>query len=697
MSERADLLVEIGTEELPPLALAALGRAFFDQVLDGLEGESLGLDREASRWFATPRRLAVLVAGLEARQPDITAERTGPSVDVAFDADGKPTKAAEGFARSVGASVENLYRIETDKGEKLAYEFTEKGKAARDLIPEVVAKALEKLPVPRRMRWGEGDATFVRPVHWIVMLHGADVVPARLFGSDAGRATRGHRFHHPGPVELAGAADYEKALEKAFVIADLPGRRRLIAGQVEAAAAEVGGESAASDGLLDEVAALTEWPSAIRGKFDERFLALPREVITTTLEHHQKFFPVRGRDGALSEHFIGIANLQSRDPAVVREGYERVIRPRLADARFFYEQDRETSLAERLPDLEGMLFQRQLGSLLDKTRRNMHLSRHVAEALDMDPAQAVRAAELAKCDLVTLMVGEFPELQGTMGGYYAAHDGEPDRVATAVAEHYRPRFAGDGIPQSACGRVAALADKTDTLVGIFAAGLKPTGTKDPFSLRRQALGVCRILIEGELDVDLAGVVDEAAAQMPGEVTADADVRAEVLDYIMERLRGYYAEQGVSHDVFEAVLATRPTRLPDFDRRVRACRAFRALPEAAALASANKRIRNILRQAESVDGARVDGALLEAGEEKALAEAVADKHRAIEPLLAGRDYERALTELAALRSPVDAFFDNVMVMAEDEAVRRNRLALLASMNRMFLAIADVSRLELGEAS
>jgi glycyl-tRNA synthetase beta chain len=696
MSDRADLLVEVGTEELPPAALGDLGRAFFDGMLDGLAEARLDFDRESSRWFATPRRLAVRVAGLEGRQADRETERRGPAVKAAFDDDGNPTKAAEGFARSVGAAVADLDRKATDKGEYLVYQLVEPGRTVAEILPGLLRDVLERLPTPRRMRWGAGDAAFVRPVHWLVLLHGSDVVPGEVFGISAGCASRGHRFHHPEPVELASAADYEAALEKACVVAGLAERRRRIAEQVDQAAAGLGGESAAGPGLLDEVAALTEWPVAIAGRFDRAFLALPPEVITTTLEHHQAFFPVRSKDGELTEHFVGVANLESRDPAVVRQGYERVIRPRLADARFFFEQDRRQTLAGRLPALEGMLFQKDLGTLRQKTRRNQSLAGHIAGLLGTDPAGPERAAELAKCDLVTLMVGEFPELQGTMGRYYAGFDGEDAEVARTVEEHYKPRFAGDTIPGSMTGRIVAVADKVDTLTGIFAAGLKPTGAKDPFSLRRQALGVCRILIEGELDLDLASLIEQAAAGLEGQLAVSAEVRDEVLDYCMERLRGYYADRGVSHDVFEAVLATRPTRLMDFDRRVAACRAFRALPEAAALAAANKRIRNILRQAGELDGTQVDGALVEAGEERALADAVEDKSRSIEPLMAEREYERALTELAGLRDTVDAFFDHVMVMAEDERLRRNRLALLARMNRMFLDIADVSRLDLEES-
>lgn len=696
MSEHADLLVEIGTEELPPAALGDLGREFHEAVVKGLKAESLEADYANSRWFATPRRLALLVPGLAASQPDSSGTRTGPSVDVAYDDAGNPTRAAEGFASSVGARVQDLKTVDAGKGRKLAYEFMEKGKPAAELIPDIVEKALQKLPVPRRMRWGDGDATFVRPVHWIVMLLGEEVIPATIYGIAADRLTRGHRFHHPDPVTLGRAGDYEAALEKAHVIADLAKRRDRIAAQVADAAKAVGGEPVASRALLDEVAALTEWPVAIAGRFDRVFLELPPEVITTTLEHHQAFFPVRSPEGDLTEHFVGVANLESRNPAVVRQGYERVIRPRLSDARFFFEQDRRTSLADRLPALEGMLFQKDLGTLTDKTRRNRRLAGQIAGLLGKDSAAPERAAELAKCDLVTLMVGEFPELQGTMGRYYAGFDGEEDEVARAIEEHYRPRFAGDVIPESLAGRITAVADKVDTLTGIFAAGLKPTGAKDPFSLRRQALGVCRILIEGELDLDLEALIKEAAAGLEGQLAVPDGVQAEVLDYCMERLRGYYAERGVGHDVFEAVLATRPTRLLDFDRRLKACRAFRALPEAAALAAANKRIRNILKQAGELDGAKVDSALVEAGEERALADAVEQKSRSIEPLLADREYERALTELAGLRETVDAFFDHVMVMAEDDRLRRNRLALLAKMNRMFLGIADVSRLELEES-
>lgn len=692
--QRASLLIELHTEELPPGSLRRLARGFFEQLGTRIKAAGLDFEENASRWYATPRRLAVLLADLAARQADHQQERRGPALSAAFDARGKPTKAAQGFARANATTVDALQRLETDKGAYLVYRDVVPGKSVHALLPDMARSALAQLPVAKPMRWGASEFEFVRPVHGVVALYGDELIEMSLFGIQARRESTGHRFHHPEPVSLALATDYEAALEKAFVIADFDRRRALIREQVARLAAH--GKAGSSDALLDEVTALTEWPVAIACDFDARFLELPPEVIVTTLEHHQRFFPVLDASGNPTRHFIAVANLASKEPDVVRSGFERVVRPRLADAAFFYEQDRKTPLAERRSALKGMLFQQQLGSLFDKSERVTALCRAIASTLEVDKPAIERAAELSKCDLTTRMVGEFPELQGTMGRYYAQHDGETQGVAQAIAEHYRPRFSGDAIPASEAGRIVALADKLDTVCTVVRAAGKPTGNKDPFGLRRSALGIVRILIEGELDLDLALLIQQANAPItvPRE-SGDGD--KETLGFFMERLRGYYREQGVPVDVFEAVRATGTTRLLDFHRRLRACLVFRAKPEAASLAAANKRVRNILKKADGGYPENTNPALLEEQAEKALHSALSDKADLIRPLLAQTDYQQALTELAGLREPVDAFFDEVLVMADDDDLRGNRLALLAAMNAMFMSIADISRLDLEEAT
>lgn len=702
-AERRTLLVEVGTEELPPTALKALGMAFAHEIVTRLKAASLGGDYSERRWFATPRRLAVLIPGLALRQPDVGQTKAGPSVDVAFDEDGKPTKAAQGFARSAGVPVEDLKRIKTDKGERIAAETTEKGRPSVELIPEIVDNALKRLPVPKRMRWGSGEFAFVRPVHWVVMLLGEELIETSLYGLRTGRASAGHRFHHPGPVNLARAEDYEDALEAARVIADFSRRRDRIREQVEALAGHLEGDARLDQELLDEVTGLTEWPVAIAAEFDEAFLSLPPEVITTTLVHHQKFFPVLGPDGGATTRFIAVANVESRSPGTVRQGYERVIRPRLADAAFFYAQDRKTPLAGRRDALRGMQFQKKLGSLHDKSTRIAQLARRIAVGVDADAEAAGRAAELAKCDLTTLMVGEFPELQGVMGGYYAAHDGEPDAVTRAIAEHYRPRYAGDRLPAEVTGQVVAVADKLDTVCGIFLAGLRPTGNKDPFALRRASVGVLRILVESALALDLDELIGTACEEVATQagLSAGEEARREMRSFFLDRLRAWYRERGVRHDVVEAVLASGSTRPADIHRRIEAVGHFIGLPEAASLTTANKRIRNILRQAggdgwdaEPWDAQDWDAGALTESEELKLNEAVLEKRRALKPLLEKSDYRGALSELAGLKEAVDTFFDHVMVMTDDEELKRNRLALLAGTNRMFSQIADISRLEVG---
>jgi glycyl-tRNA synthetase beta chain len=689
MSDTRDLLIEIGTEELPPKALFDLALAFEKGIGDGLE--KAGLPIREMRRFATPRRLAVLIGDLPARQPDRRQERRGPALSAAF-ADGRPTKAAEGFARSCGITVADLQQLETDKGAWLVYVSIEPGAATADLIPGIVETALAGLPIPKRMRWGDRDDEFVRPVHWVVLLFGDEVIPAAIMGVRAGRETRGHRFHHPAPIRLSAPADYARQLvDPGKVIADFDARRDAVRAQAESVAAALRGAAVIKPALLDEVTALVEWPVALAGDFERRFLDVPAEALISTMQDNQRYFPVVDARGHLLPHFITIANLESRDSAQVRAGNERVIRPRFSDAEFFWNQDRKQPLADRQDALKHVIFQQRLGTLADKSNRVAALARFVAGHGRGNPDWAERAARLAKCDLLTQMVQEFPELQGIMGRYYAQHDREAPEVAQAQEEQYLPRFAGDRLPASLTGRALALADRLDTLVGIFAIGQPPSGAKDPFALRRAALGVLRTVIEGELDLDLSVALELAAADFEPALLADRVVHA-VFEFMMERLRGYYLEQGVRADTFEAVLECRPTRPLDFDRRVRAVDAFRQLPEAASLAAANKRIRNILKKIETALPFQVRPDLLVEDAERALAGQLVELSSEVVPLMESGLYGEALNRLARLREPVDAFFDRVLVMADDPALRDNRIALLNELGSLFLRVADFSRLQ-----
>jgi len=694
---RHDFLVEIGAEEMPPKSLATLGEAFRDGVVAGLE--AAGLSHGAVRAFFTPRRLAVQVVKLLDRQPEQRVERRGPPVKAAFDAAGKPTRAATAFAESCGVGVDDLTRIADDKGEFLFCRTTRAGELASKLLPGIVQAALDKLPIARRMRWGDGKSEFVRPVHWVVMLHGDAVVPGEILGITAGRMTHGHRFHTRKPIALRSPGGYLAALEKGYVRADHETRRARIHAEVVAAAEQEGGTALVDPAVLDEVAALTEWPVPLAGGFEPRFLELPPEVLVATMQDHQRYFPVRGADGALMPRFIAVANLESKDPAQVRAGNERVIRPRLADAAFFYAADRKASLASRCEALGAVTFQARLGSLADKAARVTALAGQIARVAGYEEGAVQRAAQLAKCDLLTDMVGEFPELQGVMGRYYARHDGETEEVAAAIAEQYLPRFAGDSLPATGAGLALAVADKLDTLVGIFAIGQKPTGTKDPYGLRRAALGVLRILIETGIALDLRELIrtalDSVAADVArlGSNPAPENLADEIYGYMMERLRAWYLEAGggVTTEMFDAVLDTRPASPLDFDQRLRALAAFLKLPDAAGLTAANKRIANILRKADGQPSPRVDPGLLTDPSERTLAAEVESLRQDVEPLVTARRYEDALARLATLRGPVDTFFDQVMVMTDDARVRANRLALLAALQRLFLHIANLSRL------
>ena len=690
MTGKHDLLIEIGTEELPPLSLRRLAESFKSSLSALLDEHEL--HHGPGHAYASPRRLAVHIEQVPLHQPDREVIRRGPALTAAFDEDGNPTRPAEGFARSCGVTVAELDQLETGKGSWLAWRMHETGKPTEDIIPELIERALRTLPTPRRMRWADCNEEFVRPVHWIVLLLGEKPVRATILGLAADRYTRGHRFHCNERLSVSSPAAYVEILEKqGHVLVDMDQRRDTIRTQVLAAAGNLGGNALIDEALLEEVTALVEWPSVITGAFDRRYLDIPSEALISSMQHHQKFFPVVDGNGELMPHFITVANIESRDPAMVKAGNERVIRPRLEDAAFFWNQDRKHPLQHRTTQLDTVTFQQQLGSLGDKQRRIEAIASFIAGAIGSSVEYAERAAALCKCDLLTSMVFEFPELQGVMGRYYATHDGEPAEVAAALDEQYQPRFAGDALPATRTGQALAIADRLDTLTGIFAIGQPPTGDKDPFGLRRAALGVLRIMIEHELDLDLHELIAIAAAIMPREVKA-ARITDELFDFMMERLRAYYLDAGYEGDVFEAVLARRPVRPVDFDQRMRAVKAFRNLPESESLASANKRIRNILRKSGSEIPSAYDNDLLQHGAEQDLARAMRELDMKVNPLFEHRVYTEALCALAALRDPIDRYFDSVMVMVDDPPLRHNRLALLNALSDLFLRVADISRLQ-----
>jgi len=695
MSATEDFLVEIGTEELPPKSLATLEQAFAGYVRDALAQAGLGHTRLSS--FATPRRLALLVSDLQCAQPPQKVEKRGPPVAVAFSSDGSPTRAAMAFAEGCGVPVEALGRVETAKGAWLFHSAETAGKPASDLLPAIVNAALAALPIPRRMRWGASDVEFVRPVHWVVMLLGDAVIPSPVLGITPGRETRGHRFHAQQPLSLAKPSDYSALLTgRGKVMPEFRLRRERVQQLADAAAQAAGGEAIYSEELLDEVTALVEWPVAITGSFDPEFLRLPEEVLTATLQGHQRYFPVRTPKGPLMPRFITMANLESREPDQVRQGNERVILPRLSDAAFFWDQDRKTSLASRAKRLEAVVFQHGLGNLLERSQRVATLAGGIAESLGYDRGNVERAALLAKADLMTQMVGEFPELQGRMGFHYATHDGEPAEVATAIEEQYLPRHAGDRLPATPAGRALAIADRADLLAGIFALGKRPTGNKDPFGLRRAALGVLRILVEDGVDLDLPALLARAIALQPAAVKNASSLAEELHDFIVERGRAWYLDGlapglpagSVTAETFEAVRLRRPVSPVDFHARLQAVHSFMGLPEADSLSVANKRIANILRNA-GAGGAEVDPAMFEAAEERALHASIEEVSKTHQQYLSRRDYRRALSGLAALKNPVDAFFEAVMVMADDPVLRNNRLAQLRRLRELFLDVADLS--------
>ena len=684
-----NFLVEIGTEELPPKALKTLATSFADNVEAELNQAGVTFDK--IEWFAAPRRLAVKVLNLATQQPSKEIEKRGPAVSAAFDAEGKPTKAAEGWARGCGITVEQAERIATDKGEWLVHRAKIEGQPTKNLLNDIVANALAKLPIPKPMRWADKTVQFIRPVHTVTMLLGDELIEGEILGVASARTIRGHRFLGEKEFEIQHADQYPQLLrEKGSVVADFNERKAEILAKSQAKATALGGVADIEESLLEEVTSLVEYPNVLAAKFEERFLAVPAEALVYTMKGDQKYFPIYDKDGKLLPHFIFVSNINPEDPTAIIEGNEKVVRPRLTDAEFFFKTDLKQKLVDRLPRLETVLFQQQLGTLKDKTDRIEQLAGEIAKQIGADEAKAKRAGLLSKCDLMTNMVFEFTDTQGVMGMHYARHDGEDEEVAVALNEQYMPRFAGDELPKSLVASAVALADKFDTLTGIFGIGQAPKGSADPFALRRAALGALRIIVEKNLPLDLEDLVKKSAALF-GDKLTNKNVVADVVDFMLGRFRAWYQDEGIAVDVIQAVLARRPTRPADFDARVRAVSHFRTLDSAEALAAANKRVSNILAKADAAIGEINLTACVEPAE-KALAEAVLALRTEVQPLIAKGDYTAVLDKLANLRVPVDSFFDNVMVNAEDPALRQNRLAILNTLQDLFLQVADISVLQ-----
>ena len=684
-----NFLVEIGTEELPPKALKTLATSFADNVEAELNQAGLTFDK--IEWFAAPRRLAVKVLNLATQQPSKEIEKRGPAVSAAFDAEGKPTKAAEGWARGCGITVEQAERIATDKGEWLVHRAKIEGQPTKNLLNDIVTNALAKLPIPKPMRWADKTVQFIRPVHTVTMLLGDELIEGEILGVASARTIRGHRFLGEKEFEIQHADQYPQLLrEKGSVVADFNERKAEILAKSQAKATALGGVADIEESLLEEVTSLVEYPNVLAAKFEERFLAVPAEALVYTMKGDQKYFPIYDKEGKLLPHFIFVSNINPEDPTAIIEGNEKVVRPRLTDAEFFFKTDLKQKLVDRLPRLETVLFQQQLGTLKDKTDRIEQLAGEIAKQIGADEAKAKRAGLLSKCDLMTNMVFEFTDTQGVMGMHYARHDGEDEEVAVALNEQYMPRFAGDELPKSLVASAVALADKFDTLTGIFGIGQAPKGSADPFALRRAALGALRIIVEKNLPLDLEDLVKKSTALF-GDKLTNQNVVADVVDFMLGRFRAWYQDEGIAVDVIQAVLARRPTRPADFDARVRAVSHFRTLDSAEALAAANKRVSNILAKADAAIGEINLTACVEPAE-KALAEAVLALRTEVQPLIAKGDYTAVLDKLANLRAPVDSFFDNVMVNAEDPALRQNRLAILNTLQNLFLQVADISLLQ-----
>ena len=684
-----NFLVEIGTEELPPKALKTLATSFADNVEAELNQAGLTFDK--IEWFAAPRRLAVKVLNLATQQPSKEIEKRGPAVSAAFDAEGKPTKAAEGWARGCGITVDQAERIATDKGEWLVHRAKIEGQPTKNLLNGIVANALAKLPIPKPMRWADKTVQFIRPVHTVTMLLGDELIEGEILGVASARTIRGHRFLGEKEFEIQHADQYPQLLrEKGSVVADFNERKAEILAKSQAKATVLGGVADIEESLLEEVTSLVEYPNVLAAKFEERFLAVPAEALVYTMKGDQKYFPIYDKDGKLLPHFIFVSNINPEDPTAIIEGNEKVVRPRLTDAEFFFKTDLKQKLVDRLPRLETVLFQQQLGTLKDKTDRIEQLAGEIAKQIGADEAKAKRAGLLSKCDLMTNMVFEFTDTQGVMGMHYARHDGEDEEVAVALNEQYMPRFAGDELPKSLVASAVALADKFDTLTGIFGIGQAPKGSADPFALRRAALGALRIIVEKNLPLDLEDLVKKSAALF-GDKLTNQNVVSDVVDFMLGRFRAWYQDEGIAVDVIQAVLARRPTRPADFDARVRAVSHFRTLDSAEALAAANKRVANILAKAEGDIGA-IDVALCVEPAEQVLAQSVLSLAKEVQPLIAQGEYTAVLDKLAGLRQPVDNFFDNVMVNAEDAKLRQNRLAILNTLQGLFLQVADISLLQ-----
>ena len=689
MIMKENFLVEIGTEELPPKALKTLATSFADNVEAELNQAGLSFDK--IEWFAAPRRLAVKVLNLATQQPSKEIEKRGPAVSAAFDSEGKPTKAAEGWARGCGITVEQAERIATDKGEWLVHRAKIEGQPTKNLLNDIVANALAKLPIPKPMRWADKTVQFIRPVHTVTMLLGDELIEGEILGVASARTIRGHRFLGEKEFDIQHADQYPQLLrEKGSVVADFNERKAEILAKSQAKATALGGVADIEESLLEEVTSLVEYPNVLAAKFEERFLAVPAEALVYTMKGDQKYFPIYDKDGKLLPHFIFVSNINPEDPTAIIEGNEKVVRPRLTDAEFFFKTDLKQKLVDRLPRLETVLFQQQLGTLKDKTDRIEQLAGEIAKQIGADEAKAKRAGLLSKCDLMTNMVFEFTDIQGVMGMHYARHDGEDEEVAVALNEQYMPRFAGDELPKSLVASAVALADKFDTLTGIFGIGQAPKGSADPFALRRAALGALRIIVEKNLPLDLEDLVKKSAALFGNKLT-NQNVVADVVDFMLGRFRAWYQDEGIAVDVIQAVLARRPTRPADFDARVRAVSHFRTLDSAEALAAANKRVANILAKAEGNIGA-IDVALCVEPAEQVLAQSVLSLAKEVQPLIAQGEYTAVLDKLAGLRQPVDNFFDNVMVNAENAKLRQNRLAILNTLQGLFLQVADISLLQ-----
>ncbi|TSD79863.1 glycine--tRNA ligase subunit beta [Pseudomonas sp. KBS0710] len=677
-----DFLVELGTEELPPKALNTLAEAFLAGIEKGLH--TAGLKFAAKKVYAAPRRLAVLLTALETQQPDRSINLDGPPRQAAFDAEGNPTQAALGFAKKCGVELSEI----DQSGPKLRFSQVITGKPTASLLPTIVEDSLNDLPIPKRMRWGARKEEFVRPTQWLVMLLGDQVIDCTILAQTAGRDSRGHRFHHPEAVRITSPANYAADLRAAYVLADANERRELISKRTEELARLQEGTAIVPPSLLDEVTALVEWPVPLVCSFEERFLDVPQEALITTMQDNQKYFCLLDVDGKLLPRFITVANIESKDPQQIIAGNEKVVRPRLTDAEFFFKQDKKQKLEDFNLRLQNVVFQEKLGSVYDKAVRVSKLAAYIAPRIGGDAAWAARAGLLSKCDLATEMVGEFPEMQGVAGYYYALNDGEPDDVALALNEQYMPRGAGAELPSTLTGAAVAIADKLDTLVGIFGIGMLPTGSKDPYALRRAALGVLRILIDKKLDLDLTQAVVFAVGQF-GTKVKQAGLAEQVLEFVFDRLRARYEDEGVDVSVYLSVRALQPGSALDFDQRVQAVQAFRKLPEADALAAVNKRVSNLLSKADNLGNAEVDPGLFADAKEFSLNSAIAKAENAVKPLLAERNYAEALARLATLREPVDAFFEAVMINAEDAGVRKNRYAMLARLRGLFINIADIS--------